>query len=118
MTKVLGDGPKEEFPVPDKVILVPVDMDPSNECVRVVTMAFIRGTEPAVGCGARRQATPPDPTAPPAPAPAGTPGQPQSLLLPDGWPSALAALDDPDPSTRGPAAGEPVALTPHPRAGG
>src|SRR5213080_2160649 len=44
MTKVLGDGPKEEFPIPDKVILVPVDMDPSNECVRVVTMAFIRGT--------------------------------------------------------------------------
>src|SRR2546423_142632 len=66
MGKVLGDGPKEEFPIPDKVILVPVDMDPSNECVRVVTMAFIRGTEPAVGCGARRQATPPDPTAPPA----------------------------------------------------
>ncbi|PYM92362.1 MAG: hypothetical protein DME08_20930 [Candidatus Rokuibacteriota bacterium] len=102
MTKVLGDGPKEEFPIPDKVILVPVDMDPSNECVRVVTMAFIRGTEPAVGCGARRQATPPDPTAPPAPPPAGTPGQPQSLLLPEGWPSALPLLDDPDPATGDP----------------
>src|SRR3989475_10576429 len=98
MTKVLGDGPKEEFPIPDKVILVPVDMDPSNECVRVVTMAFIRGTEPAVGCGARRQATPPDPTAPPAPAPAATPAQPQGLLLHDGCPSALPRLDDPDPS--------------------
>jgi len=99
MTRVLGDGPKEEFAVPEKVILVPVDMDPSNECVRVVTMAFIRGTEPAVGCGARRQATPPDPTLP-APAPSVTPGQPQSLLAPDdGWPSALPEFDDTGPST-------------------
>jgi len=93
MTRVLGDGPKEDFPVPEKVILVPVDMDPSNECVRVVTMAFIRGTEPAVGCGARRQATPPDPTLP-APAPSGKPDPSQSLVQPNGsWPATLPRVD-------------------------
>src|SRR5499426_1653665 len=50
MGKVLGESPREDFPVPDKVVLVPVDLDPSNECVRVVTMAFVRGTEP-LACG-------------------------------------------------------------------
>ena len=82
MAKVLGDRAREDFPVPERVSLVPVDLDPSNECVRVVTMAFVRGTEPVVACGARRQAVtpaavpqagvsaPPLPTAPlPAPAP-------------------------------------------------
>src|SRR5262249_51768852 len=79
MAKVLGDSPREDFPVPERVSLVPIDMDPSNECVRVVTMAFIRGTEPSVSCGPRRQAVTPatvptlPPTTPPAP-PATTPG--------------------------------------------
>ena len=75
MTKVLGDSPKEDFSMPDRVVLVPVDLDPSNECVRVVTMAFVKGTEPAVGCGARRQGVPGAPgAAPPAgPAPAAPP---------------------------------------------
>jgi penicillin-binding protein 1A len=67
MGKVLGDSPKEDFPVPERVVLVPIDLDPSNECVRVVTMAFVRGTEPATTCGPRRQSVP---TTPPSPAPA------------------------------------------------
>src|ERR687891_2779223 len=75
MTRVLGDSPKEDFPVPDRVTLVPVDLDVSNECVRVVTMAFVRGTEPAVGCGARRQGVP---GAPPEPAPPAVPPAPAS----------------------------------------
>lgn len=88
MARVLGDSPKEDFPVPERVSFAAVDLDPSNECVRVVTMAFVRGTEPVVGCGPRRQATPlgPAPGAPaapwltppgnaPAPAPSG-PGLP------------------------------------------
>jgi penicillin-binding protein 1A len=65
MLKVLADSPREDFAVPEKVVIVPVDLDPSNECVRPVAMAFVRGTEPAIGCGARRQATP---VLPPAPA--------------------------------------------------
>src|SRR5262245_41289285 len=83
MAKVLGDSPREDFPVPERVSLVPIDLDPSNECVRVVTMAFIRGTEPSVSCGPRRQAVnplapapgvAPLPGAPPTPPPAAGPG--------------------------------------------
>ncbi|MBI1737329.1 MAG: PBP1A family penicillin-binding protein [Candidatus Rokubacteria bacterium] len=58
MGRILADTPKEDFPVPDRVVLVPVDLDASNECVRVVTMAFVKGTEPAVACGPRRQQVP------------------------------------------------------------
>ncbi len=80
MTRVLGDSPKEDFAMPDRVVLVPVDLDPSNECVRVVTMAFVKGTEPAVACGARRQGVPGAPgTVPPA---GPTPGTPPQAALP------------------------------------
>src|SRR5882762_9119964 len=34
MGKVLGDSPREDIAVPDKVVLVPVDLDPSNDGVR------------------------------------------------------------------------------------
>jgi penicillin-binding protein 1A len=73
MTKILADTPREDFPVPDKVVFVPVDLDPSNECVRVVTMAFVKGTEP-LACG-RRPAPVPLPAAPPLPG-APLPGAP------------------------------------------
>jgi penicillin-binding protein 1A len=86
MGKVLGDTPKEDFPMPDRVVMAPVDLDPSNECVRVVTMAFVKGTEPAVACGVRRQAVPgappgigETPAQPPAPAPAPVPGSVPTL---------------------------------------
>jgi penicillin-binding protein 1A len=87
MSKVLGDSPKEDFPVPDRVVIAPVDLDPSNECIRVVPMAFVRGTEPTVACGRR-----PIPTT--APAMPGTPG-PASPPTP-GAPAASppAALRD------------------------
>src|SRR5919106_123764 len=58
MGKVLVNTPREDFPMPERVVIVPVDLDPSNECVRVVPMAFVKGTEPAA-CGARRQSVPP-----------------------------------------------------------
>jgi penicillin-binding protein 1A len=94
MAKVLGGSPREDFPVPERVSLVPIDLDPSNECVRVVTMAFVRGTEPSVSCGPRRQAvtpggsppfvTPPAPTVTPlsAPAPGGSPAPPATTSPP------------------------------------
>jgi penicillin-binding protein 1A len=75
MKRVIGDAPPEDFPVPERVTLVPVDLDPSNECVRIVTMAFVRGTEPSVGCGPKRQGIP-VPGAPAEPVPA--PGAPPS----------------------------------------
>jgi penicillin-binding protein 1A len=79
MGKVLGDSPKEDFAMPDRVVLVPVDLDPSNECVRVVMMAFVKGTEPAVACGARRQGVPGAPPESPAPLPTpALPSRPQA----------------------------------------
>src|SRR5438105_6916413 len=66
MGKVLGDSPKEDFPIPEKVVLVPVDLDPSGECVRPVPMAFIAGTEPQVSCaGSGQRRAQPTPTTPP-----------------------------------------------------
>jgi penicillin-binding protein 1A len=100
MGKALGDSPREDFPIPERVTLVPVDLDPSNECVRVVMMAFVKGTEPAVGCGPRRQSVPgaapdADPSVvPPGPVPPPLPGpMPPSLppaLPPRSAPQALA----------------------------
>src|ERR671934_546254 len=73
MGKVLGDSPKEDFTVPERVVLIPVDLDPSNECVRVVVMAFVKGTEP-LACGKR-----PPPIVPPP-----SPGLPQAGAPPTG----------------------------------
>ncbi|MEK7384843.1 MAG: penicillin-binding protein 1A, partial [candidate division NC10 bacterium] len=50
MGKILGDSPKDDFPVPDRVVTVLVDEDPSGECMRPVPMAFLKGTEPSVSC--------------------------------------------------------------------
>ena len=75
MGKVLGESPKDDFPIPERVVLLPIDLDPSNECVRVVTMAFIKGTEPANTCGPRRQSVPTGaPPIVPGPAGLGPPG--------------------------------------------
>jgi penicillin-binding protein 1A len=91
MEKVLGDSPKEDFAVPDRVVIAPVDLDPSNECVRVVPMAFIRGTEPNLPCGRRPPAliAPATPTLPPASPPAG-PATP--IAPPSGQRDSAAAL--------------------------
>jgi penicillin-binding protein 1A len=69
MGKVLANAPKEDFPIPPGVVVVPVDLDPANECLRVVSMAFLRGTEPGTTCGPRRQMTPTPTAGPGAPAP-------------------------------------------------
>jgi penicillin-binding protein 1A len=84
MGKILGDSPREDFPVPDKIVFVPVDLDPSNECVRVVTMAFVRGTEP-LACGRRPSV--------PAPLPPGVPvlAPPQAGMPAPGLPPPPAA---------------------------
>jgi penicillin-binding protein 1A len=55
MNRVLADSPKEDFPVPDRVVTLLVDEDPSGECVRLVPMAFIQGTEPQVSCSGSGQ---------------------------------------------------------------
>ncbi|HEX2439269.1 MAG TPA: penicillin-binding protein 1A [Methylomirabilota bacterium] len=111
MGKALGDSPKDDFPMPERVVLVPVDLDPSNECVRVVMMAFVKGTEPAVACGSRRQGVPGSPDAPaptPGPATPPLPGKPQALA-PAPLPPTQAA--EVTPRARVPAAEPPTPLT-------
>jgi penicillin-binding protein 1A len=96
MGKVLGDSPKEDFPVPDHVVSMLIDEDPSGECLRPVTMAFVKGTESGMACNGigqpRVQALPPATTPQSAPA---TPGLPAA----------------PPPAAQGPA---PVQMTPPP----
>ena len=80
MGKVLGDSPKEDFSVPDHVVSMLVDEDPSGECLRPVTMAFVKGTESGTACNGvgqpRAQALPPATTPQPAPATPGLPAAP------------------------------------------
>ena len=102
MARILGQSPKQDFPVPEKVVVVPVDLDPSNECVQVVMMAFVRGTEPAVSCGPRGLMplvpTPPGGAGPGvrAPTPPDRIGQGSHEAE---WPSASAVPAVSDPST-------------------
>jgi len=101
MAKVLGDSAREDFPVPERVSLVPIDLDPSNECVRVVTMAFVRGTEPSVSCGPRRQAVTPAVTSPTI-----LPGAPPAMPLPAPGPAPSTSPAPTAPNqTSWPAAG-------------
>jgi penicillin-binding protein 1A len=61
MGKILDDSPKEDFPMPEGVVSLLVDEDPSGECLHPVRMTFIRGTEPAGSCagvGERRAGAP------------------------------------------------------------
>jgi len=60
MGRVLAGTPPEEFPMPERVVLVPVDMDPAGACARPVVMAFVRGTEPRTTCGPARTEPTPD----------------------------------------------------------
>ena len=93
MGKVLGDSPKEDFPVPEHVVSMLVDEDPSGECLRPVPMAFVKGTESGMTCNGVGQ-----PRAQIAP-PVATP-QP---------PAVTPALPLPPAATPGPA---PVQMTP------
>jgi penicillin-binding protein 1A len=94
MGKVLGDSPKEDFPVPEHVVSMLVDEDPSGECLRPVPMAFVKGTESGMTCNGvgqpRAQVVPPATTTP----------QP---------PGAAPALPSPPTATPGPV---PVQMTP------
>jgi penicillin-binding protein 1A len=100
MARVIGDSPKEDFPIPERVVIVSVDMDPSNECIRPVPMAFVRGTEPTTSCGPRRQMTPSGTTGttPEAGARAEPSGEPG---LPPAAPRVLVATPSPAAGSSG-----------------
>jgi len=97
MQEALAGTPPEDFPIPERVVLVPVDMNPSGGCVRPVTMAFVAGTEPKEVCGPARYA------------PGVSPPRVEPPLLP--------APANPTPSAPGPSAPAPAAPTPAPARG-
>ena len=70
MTAALAGQPAEDFPIPEKVVLVPVDLD-RGDCTRPALMAFVIGTEPSQVCGHARFAAGARPSLPPVPAPLG-----------------------------------------------
>ncbi len=59
MSEALAGAPPEDFPVPEGVVVVPVDLNPGGGCVRPVMMAFVAGTEPQVTCGPAKYAPAP-----------------------------------------------------------
>jgi penicillin-binding protein 1A len=56
MAEALAGTPVEDFAVPDRVVVVPVDLTAGSSCVRPVMMAFVAGTEPRATCGPARPA--------------------------------------------------------------
>src|SRR5262245_56749576 len=54
MKEALAGKPVEDFPVPEGVVVMPVDLSLSGGCARPVPMAFLAGTEPKSGCGPAR----------------------------------------------------------------
>jgi penicillin-binding protein 1A len=89
MGKVLARTPKEDFPIPDRVVVLLVDEDPSGECVRPVPMAFIVGTQPSMVCAG--------------------PGQRKELSLPAARPDGAATQTPPVVTPPEPPAGRPSA---------
>jgi penicillin-binding protein 1A len=51
MAEALAGTSAEDFPVPERVVLTPVDLSMSGACARPVMMAFVAGTEPKTTCG-------------------------------------------------------------------
>src|SRR6266849_237865 len=74
MKEALHGSPVEDFPIPEGVVLVPVDLSMAGTCARPVMIAFISGTEPRNNCGPKPIAPKPErssgdaapPLAPPA----------------------------------------------------
>ena len=68
MSQALAGTPVEDFPVPDRVVVAPVDLTSAGTCARPVMMAFVAGTEPSAMCGPPRHrpamASPPRPDPP------------------------------------------------------
>jgi penicillin-binding protein 1A len=103
MQEALAGTPPEDFPIPERVVLVPVDMNASGGCGRPVTMAFIAGTEPKEACGPARYApgvSPPrtEPPLLPAPSAPTAPSTPSAPVAP----SAPTPVAPPSPSAQQP----------------
>jgi len=112
MTSALAGTPTEDFRVPERVVLAPVDLDPSGTCARPVTMAFVAGTEPRATCGPARASTPPA-TAPGETATAtAPPPAPPAPLGPAPVQATPATPVPPTPVTAPASPGSPITLPP------
>ncbi len=102
MAQALAGTPVDDFPIPDRVVLAPVDLAAAGTCGRPVLMAFIAGTEPKVTCGPAKHmpavASPPrlDPVDP-APVATGPTGSPPAATGPTGSPPAATSSAAPPP---------------------
>ena len=108
MSEALAGTPGDDFPVPERVVVLSVDLDPGGGCVRPVMMAFVAGTEPQVSCGPAKSAPTPirnDPGDPTLPRPV-APSQagPSPPLSSQGGPSP--------PTAPGSAAASPSVTSP------
>jgi penicillin-binding protein 1A len=87
MKEALAGKPVEDFPVPEGVVVVPVDLSASGSCVKPVMMAFLAGTEPKNTCGPSRGRTKSDSPA--------TPGTPSTEAATGAAPTASAQTPKP-----------------------
>ena len=88
MKEALHGAPVEDFPIPEGVVLVPVDLSMAGTCSRPVMIAFISGTEPRNNCGPK----------PIAPKPEGTPGDAAPPLAPPAGAAPTASGPMPRPT--------------------
>src|SRR5262245_44269499 len=104
MAEALAGTSVVDFQIPERVVVVPVDLFAGANCLRPVMMAFVAGTEPRLTCGPAKYA-PPTAVAPvptpvrtePAEA-APTPPNPQSpSSSPPSQPSPASASAPPAP---------------------
>ena len=91
MKEALHGSPVEDFPIPEGVVLVPVDLSMAGTCARPVMIAFISGTEPRNNCGPK----------PIAPKPEGTPGDAAPPLAPPAGAAPTASGPAPRPTEQG-----------------
>src|SRR5258706_2152510 len=54
MQEALAGTPPEDFPIPERAVLVPIDLNTPGGCVRPGTIAFVAGTGPKETCGPSR----------------------------------------------------------------
>src|SRR5215471_1921340 len=110
MSEALAGTSVMDFQVPERVVVVPVDLFAGGNCLRPVMMAFVAGTEPRITCGPAKYA-PPTPVAPvPTPvrtepaeaAPAPNPSPP--ISPPSSQPTLPSAAATAAPSAAGTAA--------------
>ena len=107
MSEALAGTAAMDFPVPERIVVVPVDLNAGGGCVRPVMMAFVAGTEPKVTCGPAKYAPPSAPMRPDSGDPASSPPAP-NLSPPAPNPSPPA----PNPPSANLQVSSPPALKP------